>query len=109
MELVQIEVICSQPLQRPLKLCLRLLLVPGTRLAGEKGAVSIWLQCRLEALLGTAVRRRDIVVVDPSVERFRDDPVCRFLFHTVHDDAAEAHNRELLSSVSKESLFHYPP
>ena len=68
-ELVEIEVVGPQDLQRALQFLGRLLPAALRRLAGEKHVVSKGFESRTENILRVAVGRGDVEVVHPAFDR----------------------------------------
>ncbi len=93
-ELVEVEMIRSQPLERSLEFGPGALCITRHRLAGEKGLAPPRPERWSEFCLGfaVAVRGGDIEVVDPFVEHLSDNPVRLALLHSHHHDGAETYD-----------------
>ena len=90
MELVQIEVGGPELFERLVQLIFGFVAQPLCRFTGQKDLVAVGLQGRPQALLGIAVGRGHIEVVDPPVHGLGDDAAGRIGFHVHEHDAAFA-------------------
>ena len=104
-QLVQVEMIRPHLAQRAVQLALRPLAAALRRLARQENALAIGFERRPEHLLGVAVARRHVEVVDAVIDRL-GDAVRRLLRGGVHDDdAAEAEDGEPLARAAERPAF----
>ena len=89
MELIEIEVVRPQPLQRLGQLGGGPLLRSLGGLAREEDVLAIGLQGGPELDLGVPVGRRDVEVVDSLLDGFRDDAIRVLLLDAADDNPAE--------------------
>ena len=94
MELVEIEVIGLEPLQRAIQFSIDILGQSLAGLACEKHLISIGLDGRAEAFLGVTVTGSHVEVVDAPVDGTSDILSGIGRGHILHDYAAKSDDRQ---------------
>ena len=100
-ELVEIDVIGLEQLERLLEVGARIVFHAAVGLAGQEAVVSVGRERRAEAFLRVAVTGGHIKVVDAAIDSFRHD-VGGFASGFVHhNDAAEGDKGKLFAGLAK--------
>ena len=107
-KLIKVEVVGLEQLEGLLEFLRRPSSIPFQGLAGQEAFLAVGLQGRAKTLLGVAVVRGHVEVVDPSIHGLGHE-VGRLLGrHVLHDHAAEADDREFFLGASVLPLGNWP-